>query len=107
MKKLRFISFLALGILYYKVDSNLEMIFSLVDEENSRKSIIYLGYLLCYTYKKFHYYSIKDANHFSCLAKKTLEKEFPEYKNIDIRMPSDFMRRLGQSIAAASLPESK
>ena len=40
----------------------------------SRKSIIYLGYLLCYTYKKFHYYSIKDANHFSCLAKKTLEK---------------------------------
>ena len=41
------------------------------------------------------------------VAKKTLEKEFPEYKNIDIRMPSDFMRRLGQSIAAASLPESK
>ena len=41
------------------------------------------------------------------VAKKTLEKEFPEYKDIDIRMPSDFMRRLGQSIAAASLPEIK
>ena len=41
------------------------------------------------------------------VAKKTLEKEFPEYKNIDIRTPSDFMRRLGQSIAAASLPKNK
>lgn len=37
------------------------------------------------------------------VAKETLAKEFPEYKNIDIGMPSDFMRRLGQSIAAASL----
>ena len=41
------------------------------------------------------------------VAKETLKKEFPEYKDIDIRMPSDFMRRLGQSIAAASLPEYK
>ncbi len=40
-------------------------------------------------------------------AKKVLEKEFPEYKDIDIRMPSDYMRRLGQSIAAASLPDNK
>ena len=39
------------------------------------------------------------------VAKETLKKEFPEYANIDIGMPSDFMRRLGQSIAAASLPE--
>ena len=39
------------------------------------------------------------------VAKETLNKEFPEYKNIDIGIPSDFMRRLGQSIAAASLPE--
>lgn len=39
------------------------------------------------------------------VAKETLMKEFPEYKNIDIGMPSDFMRRLGQSIAAASLPK--
>ena len=41
------------------------------------------------------------------VAKQTLSKEFPEYKNIDIGMPSDFMRRLGQSIAAASLPEKQ
>ena len=39
------------------------------------------------------------------VAKEALIKEFPEYKNIDIGMPSDFMRRLGQSIAAASLPK--
>lgn len=41
------------------------------------------------------------------VARETLKKEFPEYANIDISMPSDFMRRLGQSIAAASLPENK
>ena len=41
------------------------------------------------------------------IARETLMKEFPEYSSIDIGMPSDFMRRLGQSIAAASLPELK
>ncbi len=40
------------------------------------------------------------------VARDVLSKEFPEYQHIDIGMPSDFMRRLGQSIAAASLPES-
>ena len=39
------------------------------------------------------------------VARDVLSKEFPEYQHIDIGMPSDFMRRLGQSIAAASLPE--
>ena len=41
------------------------------------------------------------------VAKETLKTEFPEYKDLDIRMPSDFMRRLGQSIAAASLAITK
>ena len=41
------------------------------------------------------------------VAKETIKKEFPEYAAIDIGMPSDFMRRLGQSIAAASLPKNK
>ena len=36
-------------------------------------------------------------------AKVTLKKEFPEYKNINICTPSEYMRRVGQSIAAASL----
>ena len=39
------------------------------------------------------------------VAKETLKKEFSEYSHIDIGMPSDFMRRLGQSIVAASLPK--
>lgn len=39
------------------------------------------------------------------VVKETLKKEFLEYSHIDIGMPSDFMRRLGQSIAAASLPK--
>ena len=38
--------------------------------------------------------------------KKILASEFPEFKDIDIRMPSEYMRRVGQSIAAASLAES-
>ncbi len=39
------------------------------------------------------------------VCKETLDKQFPEYANIDIGMPSEYMRRVGQSIAAASLPE--
>ena len=39
------------------------------------------------------------------VAKETLKKEFPEYSKIKIGMPSEYMRRVGQSIAAASLPE--
>lgn len=41
------------------------------------------------------------------VCKETLSKEFPEYSNFNIQMPSEYMRRVGQSIAAASLPESK
>lgn len=40
------------------------------------------------------------------VCKETLKKEFPEY-HFDIGMPSEYMRRVGQSIAAASLPEKK
>lgn len=37
-------------------------------------------------------------------ANNTLHQEFPEYADITIAMPSEYMRRVGQSIAAASLP---
>ncbi|MCI5745879.1 MAG: hypothetical protein MR270_06330 [Erysipelotrichaceae bacterium] len=40
------------------------------------------------------------------VCKETLAKEFPEYAYFNIAMPSEYMRRVGQSIAAASLPES-
>ena len=40
------------------------------------------------------------------VASETLKKEFPEYQKIDIRMPDEYTRRVGQSIAAASLHEA-
>ena len=39
----------------------------------SIKAIRYLGFILSYTYNKFHFYSIKSYVHFSNLAKKTVE----------------------------------
>ena len=38
-------------------------------------------------------------------AKEVLAKEFPEFKDINITMPDESNKRVGQSIAAASLPE--
>ncbi|MBR5899908.1 MAG: ROK family protein, partial [Clostridia bacterium] len=40
-------------------------------------------------------------------AKKVLKEEFPEYANIDISMPDESNKRVGQSIAAASLAQSR
>lgn len=41
------------------------------------------------------------------VAKQTLEEDFPEYAHFELSMPSERMRRVGQSISAASLPEIK
>lgn len=41
------------------------------------------------------------------VAQETLAKEFPEYAHFHLTMPSESMRRVGQSIAAASLPKIK
>ena len=41
-------------------------------------------------------------------AKEVLEKEFPELaKKIELHIPDESSRRVGQSVAAASLPEIK
>jgi hypothetical protein len=40
-------------------------------------------------------------------AKEVLKEEFPEYANINLCMPDESNKRVGQSIAAASLPEIK
>ena len=40
------------------------------------------------------------------VCKETLAEAFPEYAGFNITMPSEYMRRVGQSIAAASLAES-
>lgn len=39
------------------------------------------------------------------IANEVLQKDFPELKDIKIEMPSEYMRRVGQSIAAASLAD--
>ena len=41
------------------------------------------------------------------VCKDVLEKQFPEYAHYNICMPSEYMRRVGQSIAAASLPKNR
>ena len=40
-------------------------------------------------------------------AREVLKAEFPEYANINITMPDEKNKRVGQSIAAASLAEIK
>lgn len=77
---------------------------------------IYLGYSIAY-YSEFY-----DIKHMLLLgrvtsgkggdiimekAKEVIAAEFPEYKNIDVGMPDESNRRVGQSIAAASLTEIK
>ena len=76
---------------------------------------VYLAYTLAY-YQEFYdikhvlilgrVTSGKGGDTILDVCKDTLKKEFPEYAKIDIGMPSEYMRRVGQSIAAASLPES-
>lgn len=77
---------------------------------------IYLGYTLPF-YAKFY-----DIKHLLLLgrvtsgkggdliiktAKQVLSEEFPEMKDVDLSMPDEKNRRVGQSIAAASLPAIK
>lgn len=76
----------------------------------------YLGYTLAY-YAEFYQIrhvlilgrvtSGKGGDIILDVAKKTLSEEFPEYASMDIGMPSEYMRRVGQSIAAGSLAKSK
>lgn len=78
---------------------------------------VYLGYAIPY-YIEFY----KNIKHLLLLgrvtsgeggsiivekAKEVLKAEFPEYADIDITMPDESNKRVGQSIAAASLPEIK
>ncbi len=77
---------------------------------------IYLGYSIAY-YSEF--YKIKyllllgrvlsgvGGDIIIAKANEVLKTEFPEYNNIILTTPDEKMRRVGQSIAAASLPEVK
>ena len=77
---------------------------------------IYLGYAIAY-YSEFYEIkhmlllgrvtSGKGGDTILKKAKEVIAEEFPEYKGIDIGMPDESNRRVGQSIAAASLTEIK
>lgn len=75
---------------------------------------IYLGYSLAYY---AHFYKLKyvlllgrvtsgkGGETILEVAKEVLANEFPEYADVKILMPDEKNRRVGQSIAAASLPK--
>ena len=75
---------------------------------------VYLAYALAY-YAEFYEIrhvlllgrvtSGKGGDIILRVAKETLSSDFPEYASFDLTMPSESMRRVGQSIAAASLPK--
>lgn len=77
---------------------------------------VYLGYTIAY-YSEFYKIkhllllgrvtSGKGGDIIIEKAKEVLKTEFPEYADIDVSMPDESNRRVGQSIAAASLTEIK
>lgn len=77
---------------------------------------IYLGYTLPF-YARFYgikhvlllgrVTSGKGGDIVISTAKRVLEEEFPEYSRMQLEMPDESNRRVGQSIAAASLPKIK
>ena len=99
----------------------LKVVQKLMEEghEGAKKIFETIGVYLAYTIPFYaEFYNIKHilvlgrvtsgkgGNIILKVCKETLQKEFPEYSHIDIGMPSEYMRRVGQSIAAASLAET-
>ncbi len=85
--------------------------------ENIYDSIgVYLGYTLAY-YSEFYYIkhalllgrvtSGKGGDIILDRARQVINEEFPQYSHIVMQMPDESNKRVGQSIAAASLPEIK
>ena len=77
---------------------------------------VYLGYTLAF-YAEFYNIkhvillgrvtSGKGGDTILAVAKEVLSENFPEYAHFNLCMPSEYMRRVGQSIAAASLPKDR
>lgn len=100
----------------------LKVVQKMAEEDNDTALKIYedIGVYLAYT---IPFYSIfYDIKHLLLLGrvmsgkggnvivetcKKTLVQEFPKFKDLDISLPDENSRRVGQSIAAASLCPSK
>ncbi len=90
------------------------------DDELARQIYEDIGVYLAYTipfYAKFY-----DMKHILLLGRvmggkggnivldtcrKVLDQEYPDFKSLDIALPDESSRRVGQSIAAASLPASR
>ncbi len=98
----------------------LKVVQKLIEQDDPRAQKIYesigtyLGYSIAY-YSVFYAIkhilllgrvtSGKGGNIILQTAKEVLKNEFPEYANINLTMPDEKNRRVGQSIAAASLPK--
>ena len=54
----------------------------------------------------FHLNMRKGGNIILDTCRKVLDLEFPQFKELDLCLPDESNRRVGQSIAAASLPAS-
>ena len=98
----------------------LSFVQSLMEQDDPRAKEIYENIGVYFAYALAYYAEFYKIKHVIMLgrvtsgkggdiilntAKKTLEEDFPEYANIHLTMPSESMRRVGQSIAAASLPK--
>ncbi len=100
----------------------LKVIQALMDKDDALAVDIYegIGTYLAYTIPFYaRFYDIKHilllgrvmggkgGNIILDTCKSVLAKEFPAFKNLDISLPDETNRRVGQSIAAASLPANK
>jgi len=98
----------------------LSFVQSLMEQDDPRAKEIYENIGVYFAYALAYYAEFYKIKHVIMLgrvtsgkggdiilntAKKTLKEDFPEYANIHLTMPSESMRRVGQSIAAASLPK--
>ena len=97
----------------------LSFVQSLVEKDDARAQEIFANIGVYFAYALAYYAEFYEIKHVIMLgrvtsgkggdiilenARKTLREDFPEYAHFNLTMPSESMRRVGQSIAAASLP---
>jgi predicted NBD/HSP70 family sugar kinase len=78
---------------------------------------VYLGHTLAYYYEKYGFRYVlllgrvmsgKGGDLLLATCRKVLDEEYPEHADkIQLKLPDEKFRRVGQSMAAASLPKSK
>lgn len=78
---------------------------------------VYLGHTLAYYYEKYGFRYVlllgrvmsgKGGDLLLSNCRRVLDEEYGEYADkIELKLPDEKFRRVGQSMAAASLPKSK